>query len=82
MKETELKPCPFCGGAGEIHYQPVVTDMVVCVRCTECRSRVHSTPYDCNYAFYHGEQDVYISKERATRDAINRWNRRSDNEQR
>ena len=71
-KKVELKPCPFCGCAAEIHYQPVVTDMVVCVRCTECRSRVHSAPYDCNYAFYHGEKNVNISKERATRDAINR----------
>lgn len=82
MKEIELKPCPFCGGKAEIKTQPIYMDMGVCAFCTECKARSKFFPYDCNYTYYHGEKDVYVSQERATSDAINLWNRRADNEQR
>ena len=82
MNETELKPCPFCNGKAEIHYQPLFTDYGVCVCFTECKARSKFMPYDCTYEYYHGERKVFISKERATNDAINLWNRRADNEQR
>lgn len=82
MKETELKPCPFCGGKAEIHTQPIYIDMGVCIRCTECHARSKFNPYDCKYTYYHGEKNVYISQERATNDVIALWNRRADNEQR
>ena len=82
MENIELKPCPFCGGKAEIHYQPIYTDNGVCIRCTECKARSKFFPCDCKYMYYHGEKDVFISKERATQDAINLWNRRADNEQR
>lgn len=60
-RETELKPCPFCGGKAELHYQPVITDKGVCVRCTECRARSKFFYCDCNYTFYHGEKKcLYI----------------------
>lgn len=81
MKEAELKPCPFCGGKAEIHYQPIVTDNGVCIRCTERRARSKFFPCDCTYIFYHGEKDVFITKERATNNAINLWNRRADDNQ-
>ena len=81
MKETNLKPCPFCGGEAETHYQPIYMDNGVCIRCTKCRARSKFFPCDCTYQFYHGEKNVFISKERATSDAINMWNRRAYNEQ-
>ena len=80
MKETELKPCPFCGGKAEKHYQPIYIDNGVCIRCTKCGARSKFSPCDCKYKYYHGEEDVFITKERATNDAINLWNRRADNE--
>ena len=75
---VELKPCPFCGGEAEIHSQPIYTSDGVCVRCTEYHARSRFFPCDCDYLFYHGEKNVFISKERATNDAINLWNRRAD----
>ena len=80
MNEAELKPCPFCNGEAEIHYQPIYTDKGVCICCTQCKARSKFFMFDCNYTFYHGEKNVYISRERATNDAINIWNRRSKNE--
>lgn len=80
--QIELKSCPFCGGKAEVHYQPIYTSDSVCVRCIECRARSRSFPCDCIYQYYHGEKNVFISKERATNDAINLWNRRACNERR
>ena len=80
MKETELKPCTFCGGKAVTHYQPLYISNSVCIKCTECKARSKFFPCDCNYIFYHGEKNVYISKERATSDAINLWNRRTTDE--
>lgn len=72
------RQCPFCGGEAEIHEQPISMGNSVCVKCTVCHARSKLIQYDCNYVYYCGEQDVYISKERATNDAINMWNRRAD----
>lgn len=74
---TELLPCPFCGGKAEIKTQPIYMDMGVCAFCTECKARSKFFPYDCNYTYYHGEKNVFISKERATNHAINLWNTRA-----
>lgn len=82
MKETELKPCPFCGGKAEIHYQPIYMDNGVCICCTECKARSKFFLCDCTYTYFHGEKNVYISKEQATNKAIELWNRRADNERR
>ena len=81
MKETELKPCPFCGGKADVKHQPIYTGKGVCIFCTECKARSKFFPCDCTYEYYHGERKVFISKERATNDAIKLWNRRTDNEQ-
>lgn len=70
MKETELKPCPFCGGEAKAYGIPVHKHnfaglpelggggFVECMNCTACLSE--------------------NSKEKA----IEAWNRRSENEQR
>ena len=81
MEHKELKPCPFCGGEAEVHYQPICIDMGVCVRCTKCSARSKFNPMDCKYTYYHGEKNVFISKERATNDVIELWNRRVNDEQ-
>lgn len=41
-----------------------------------------TTAYDCTYLFYHGERDVFITKDMAEKRAVELWNRRIDNEQR
>lgn len=76
---SKLKPCPFCGGEAEAHQQPSFMTNTVCIRCKECRTRTKTFPCDCTYQFYHGETKVFISKERATNDAINLWNTRTPN---
>ena len=75
-KQIELKPCPFCGGKAEIHYQQMHISNSVIIRCVKCGTRSKFIPYDCDYQFYNGEKNVYVSKERAMSDAINLWNRR------
>ena len=79
---AELKPCPFCGGEATTHYQPLYTEKGVCVFCVECKARSRFFLGDCKYTFYHGEKNVYISMERATSDAIEAWNRRSESKER
>lgn len=76
--ENKLKPCPFCGGEAEIHYQPIYMDEGVCIRCTSCHSRSKFEPCDCTYQFYHGKKNVFISKEEATNDVIALWNTRTE----
>ncbi len=63
MEHNELKSCPFCGGKAEINFQPLYTGKAVRVRCTECGS---------------SSRFVSISKERATNDVIDMWNRRAN----
>ena len=82
MEHNELKPCPFCGGEADVKYQPIYMDYGVCIFCTECKARSKFFPYDCKYTYFHGEKNVYISKEQAKNKAIELWNRRADNEQR
>ena len=73
MKETELKPCPFCGGKVELmHIDHTNLNkrkfMFVCQRCSA-------------HIFLYG-YGVYVSKDRTEEQAIETWNRRADNEQR
>lgn len=77
---NELKPCPFCGSEAELHIQPIYIDMGVCVRCKNCKARSKFGPFDCTYQYYHGEKNVFVSKERVTNDIVNLWNRRANDE--
>lgn len=74
---NELKPCPFCKGEAETHFQPLYTEDGVCIRCTNCGARSRFLVFDCVYEQYHGEAKVYIPKERAIKDVIDLWNRRA-----
>ena len=69
MKETELKPCPFCGKVEDEHSVHTRND----------GSWVFSHPCDRD----DGELTIFISVYGKTKEElINRWNRRLDNEQR
>lgn len=74
---AELKSCPFCGGKAELHYQPIYMDNGVCVHCTNCKTRSKLFLFDRTYQYYHGEKNVFITKERATNDAMALWNTRT-----
>ena len=61
MQETELKPCPFCGGEARLQ-RKVVGYYVICKKCG-CR-----TPY---------YQYQYAPIEVKKQEAIEAWNRRT-----
>ena len=87
MKETELKPCPFCGG-----YRPRIKRLYgniygfwdYKIRCKTCRAYMDSpstakiTPYDG----YIRQERNDETKAKAKRELFLAWNRRADNEQR
>lgn len=66
MKHNEqLKPCPFCGGKGEIHQAPInfrlgIEDEVYWVQCRNCFAKAGNS----------------YSEEKA----ISGWNRRKNRE--
>lgn len=69
MKETELKPCPFCGGEAEIIVLERGFHSIIECRTHYCGFLRHS--------FNNGETDENVALRLATA-----WNRRADNEQR
>ena len=79
MNETELTPCPFCGGEAEIRKSKNY-GFVDCVHvhCTMCGASIPKTPI--NHLMYVCGKQVRLSEEHATARAINAWNRRADNE--
>ena len=75
MKETELKPCPFCGGEAVLesttecmgHGEYIKKHYVMCAKCgTKGKS----------------EYEYSKSSEKCITDCKEAWNRRADNEQR
>lgn len=81
MKETKLKPCPFCVGEAEIRKSKNY-GFVDCVHvyCATCGASIPKTPI--NHLFYVCGKQVSLSEEQAIARVTNIWNRRSDNEQR
>lgn len=78
MKETELKPCPFCGGKAELHRSKVYLDDAVQIHCMECG--VYTPKRLINRLTYcYGEQ-VYITETMEIKKTTNDWNRRAGNE--
>ena len=71
-KQIELKPCPFCGGEGELteHWEPIGMGANVrqfYVRCKSC----------CAHG---GMADEMFENGDLRAKAIERWDRRADNE--
>ena len=78
MKETELKPCPFCGGRAEIKRGKIYLDDYVQVHCTKCGASIPKTLID-HLAYICGKY-VRFSEENAIKKTTNDWNRRADND--
>lgn len=73
MKETELKPCPFCGGKDIRKITTLSFCEIFCCKCKACIQRgLYMGKYDC---LEEAEADFGVK-------ATNAWNRRADNEQR
>ena len=69
MKETELKPCPFCGGDAVL--EPLNT------------RKGYEATIQCNgHCILYMSTITYDTEEEAVEAVVNAWNRRSDNEQR
>lgn len=95
MKETELKPCPFCGGAAEFDIGQIgfhekigavredryILSVSVELRCTKCHMS------EGRFTSYIGINPDTAETRHSVYDAISvermarRWNRRADNEQ-
>lgn len=97
MKETELKPCPFCGSEAKLKTSKrcIATDFyrvkyLVCVateiKCTECGMSCGETMTDFVYDYSENHKDIYLKESlfetETVRKVRERWNRRADNEQR
>ena len=70
MNNSELKPCPFCGGEAEFVRKAIRTNGVwtdsVYVHCKNCDARIGKVMYN---AKMHPLDEEYIKAERL-------WNRR------
>ena len=80
MQETELKPCPFCGGKAEIRRCRVYLDDALQAHCTQCSVSMPKEPI--NHLLYTEGKEIYVTEEMAIERTTKRWNRRADNEQR
>lgn len=77
MKETKIKPCPFCGGRAYLErshraFIDAETAKVTFVRCTVCNARSGRV----NIADY-GRTSSSIE---ASNKAVAAWNRRANND--
>ena len=83
MKETELKPCPFCGGEAEVREGFVYADNAVLIRCQKCFVKTEKVLINHPKITYYGtDESTRYTKEQAIQKAAEIWNRRADNEQR
>ena len=80
-ERTELKPCPFCGGKAKVKENHIYTEAGLCVHCPECNVHTMTTLYDCTYQYYHGQRDMFITREMAEKASVDLWNRRVGDEQ-
>ena len=81
MKETELKPCPFCGSSAEIKEGYVYMDKAIRERCTKGCVSTKPILIDHPKITYNGkDESTRYTNDQAKDKAAEIWNRRSDNE--
>ena len=80
----ELKPCPFCGGEGEVRASNLYYDRVYLVRCRCCGAKTDFVLVNHPSLDMAGrvKEDTRYTEEQARCKAIEAWNRRADNDRR
>lgn len=81
MSNTELKPCPFCGGTAILKMSKIYaydTKFRVDwhVKCLKCK--LTQDEYSSEYQMYSNEQVLRISNEDGRQKVIDNWNRRAN----
>ena len=77
MKETELKPCPFCGGKANV-YEYEAEQAIYDKDTLGFLDIERSARYGCGCPVC----GCIIADKTSKEQAINAWNRRADNEKR
>lgn len=81
MKETELKPCPFCGGKAELKEGNVYLDRCIRARCKN--GCVSSKPILIDHPRMTADgldESTRYTEDQAKQEAAKIWNRRADDE--
>ena len=66
MPNIELKPCPFCGGTGELKHRAFLGGSYAFIQCKQCHCTTDGICSDTSYC--------------ADEKAAEAWNRRADDE--
>lgn len=74
----QLKPCPFCGGTPELKYSKIYLTETVQVVCPTCKVRTRRVYFNCNYLYYHGRRNVFVTETDAQQLLTGLWNTRSE----
>lgn len=83
MADSQLKPCPFCGGCAEFVRKQIYLDHGYRVDCTQCGVKGSLFLVNHPKLKYDGlDESTRYTEEQAKQKAIEAWNRRADNEQR
>lgn len=87
MKETELKPCPFCGGEAKIQTVSIFHNSCTAgfgfvIQCRKCGVKYPETFTVGFELTEEGEVRQCKAYEGVIEQAKELWNRRADNEQR
>ena len=83
MKETEFKPCPFCGGKAEVIDTHVYLDKAIRIGCKSCFCATRRILIDHPRLTADGlDESTRYTRNQAIEKAAELWNRRADNERR